>query len=67
MMAYMSGKEQPASGLRPLAPPFLETADGFVLTQTPAILMYLAPQLGLAGNGSPAGAAVVHSLALTGS
>lgn len=48
----------------PLAPPILRHGD-LLLSQTPAILAYLGPRLGLVPDGDPNGAWRVHALALT--
>ncbi|PWN42513.1 hypothetical protein IE81DRAFT_347440 [Ceraceosorus guamensis] len=50
------------------APPVLEMEENgksFSLSQTPAILAYLAPRLGLAGDGSEEDRAAVNAITLT--
>lgn len=59
--------KQGLSGAPALAPPmFIDHKEKVFLAQTPAILAYLGPKLGLAGNTtSSADAAAVQTLTLT--
>ncbi len=63
MEAMMRAMQDPAMKQPPFAPPFLR-AGGLLIAQTPNILLYLGPRLGLAPK-SEAGRLWIHQLQLT--